>query len=342
MRLKREYRSCQLGTASSWLVVPVILGLVACTEPKYETSEFVPFAEAVLRFEQPDSSPLHPFGPIDLKAESPDAAWIADPQLGAVLRLEPPMHDYRQMGLQDEPPGEVDRPAKLAVAKNIGLFTYDVASKEIHLFTPEGMHIRAFEPRFTPATFEISREPIGLVFGQVDRSDPEVPRLVVIRTDTRGMNPDTLLASGSHGPSSLWKAVASSGELTLDASESGLWASARAVPDTVYDITDRPGARKRVLRPEDQSSKGVLADIERQILWVVRDGEKAGELRYAAYDTREPGTVGPDRAFLGERVTYEDFIPWHAIDGTVMGFSRSTRGLRNLASYDMRVPPTLP
>jgi hypothetical protein len=326
----------------SWLAVPAILGFVACTEQEFETSEFEPFAEAVLRFQQSDSSPLHTFGPNDLKAESPDAAWIADPRLGAVLRFEPPMGDYRQMGIREEPPVEVDRPAKLAIAKNIGLFTFDLASRQIHLFTPEGNHLRAFEPEFTPARFEIAREPIGLVFGRIDGRDPQAPRLLVVRTDTRGMNPDTLLASGSHGPPSLWQAVASSGELSLDASESGLWARAQAVPDTVYDITDRPGARKRVLRPEDQSAKGVLSDLDRQILWVVRDGEKPGELRFAAYDTSEPGTVGPDRAFLGERVTYQDFNPWDAIDGTIMGLSRATPGGYNLVSYDMRVPPTLP
>lgn len=75
---------------------------------------------------------------------------------------------------------------------------------------------------------------------------------------------------------------------------------------------------------------------------MVRAGDQPGELRFAAYDTREPGTVGPDRAFLGERVTYADFVPWDAIDGTILGLHSPTPGRFSLVSYDMRVPPTLP
>lgn len=342
MRSKRKNRSRLTGGALSWLAIGTILGSIGCTEPDVESFEFEPFAEAVLRFAQPDSTPLRSFGPNDLKAESPDAAWIADPLLGAVFRFEPRMGDYRQMGFRDEPPAEVDRPAKLAVEKSLGLFTFDVGSRQVHLFTPDGEHIRAFEPGFVPARFEIARDPIGLVFGRIDDRDPRSPRLVVLRTDTRGMNPDTLFHTDSHGPAALWEAIASTGELSLDGSESGLWAWAEAVPDTVFDITDRPGARKRILRPEDRDSRGILADLERQILWVVRAGDQPGELRFAAYDTREPGTVGPDRAFLGERVTYADFVPWDAIDGTILGLHSPTPGRFSLVSYDMRVPPTLP
>lgn len=339
---KRIDQSRSTGIALSWLAVAAIAGSIGCTEREVETVEFEPFAEAELRFAQPDSAPLRSFSPNDLKAQSPDAGWIADPGIGTVFRFEPSRSDYRQMGFRDEPPAEVQRPAKLAVEKTLGLFTYDLGSGQIHLFTPEGEHVRAFEPGFVPARLEITRSPIGLVFGRIDNRDPKLPRLIVLRTDTRGMNPDTLLHPDSHGPPSLWEAIASSGELSLDGSESGLWVWAEAVPDTVFDITDRPDARKRVLRPEDRDSMGILADLDRQILWVVRAGETPGELRFAAYDTREPGTVGPDRAFLGERVIYSDFVPWDAVDGTIMGFQRPTPDRFLLVSYDMRVPPTLP
>jgi hypothetical protein len=342
MRSKHGNLSPWAGSALFWLAVAASVGSIGCTEPEVETFEFEPFAEAELRFAQPDSSPLRSFSPNDLKAESPDAAWIADPGIGAVFRFEPPRDDYRQMGFRDEPPGEVDRPAKLAVEKTLGLFTFDLGSGQVHQFTPDGEPIRAFETGFVPARFEIARSPIGLVFGRIDNRDPQQPRLIVVRTDTRGASPDTLLQPDSHGPPSLWMAIASSGELSLDGSESGLWAWAEAVPDTVFDITDRPDARKRVLRPQDRDSMGILADLDRHILWVVRAGGTPGELRFAAYDTREPGTVGPDRAFLGERVTYSDFVPWDAIDGTIMGFRRPTPGRFMLVSYDMRVPPTLP
>ena len=342
MRWKSRNMSRATGSALSGLAVAAIVGSIGCTEPEVQNYEFEPFADAELRFAQPDSSPLRSFSPNDLKAESPDAAWIADPLIGAVLRFEPPRNDYRQMGFRDEPPGEVDRPVKLAVEKSIGLFTFDVGSEQVHLFTPEGEHIRAFEPGFVPARLEIARDPIGLVFGRIDNRDPELPRLIVLRTDTRGVSPDTLLHPDSHGPPSLWKAIASTGELSLDGSESGLWAWAEAAPDTVFDITDRPGARKRVLRPQDRQSMGILADLDRHILWVVRPGETPGELRFAAYDTSEPGTVSPDRAFLGERVIRSDFVPLDAVDGTIMGFRRSTPRHLLLASYDMRVPPVLP
>ena len=342
MQSKNGILSRWAGSGLSWLAVATIVGSIGCTEPEVETLEFEPFAEAELRFAQPDSSPLRSFSPNDLKAESPDAAWIADPGIGTVFRFEPLRDDYRQMGFRDEPPAEVQRPAKLAVEKTLGVFTFDLGSGQVHLFTPDGEHIRAFETGFIPARFEIARSPIGLVFGRIDNRDPQLPRMTVIRTDTRGARPDTLLHPDSHGPPSLWKAIASSGELSLDGSESGLWAWAEAVPDTVFDITDRPDARKRVLRPQDREAMGILADLDRHILWVVRAGETPGELRFAAYDTREPGTVGPDRAFLGERVTHGDFVPWDAVDGTIMGFRRPTPGRFMLVSYDMRVPPTLP
>ena len=342
MRSKHEDWSRWLGTALSWLAVTTIVVSIGCTDPEVGTFEFEPFAEAELRFEQPDSLALRFYRPNDLKAESPDAAWIADPWLGTILRFEPLRGDYRQIGNQDKAASEVARPAKLAVSASLGLFAFDLESRQIHLFALNGEQIRTFDPGFVPAWFELARDPIGLVFGRIDDRDPQQARLFVMRTDTRGMDPDTLLLADSHGPPALWKATAASGELSLDGSESGLWARAEAVPDTVFDITDRPGARKRALRPEDRDAKGILADSERHILWVVRAGEKPGELRYAAYDTSEPGTVGPDRAFLGERVTYGHFLPWDAIDGTVMGFRRTAPDRFILTSYDMRVPPVLP
>jgi hypothetical protein len=176
----------------------------------------------------------------------------------------------------------------------------------------------------------------------VDGRDETTPRLLAIRTDTRGGRPDTLLKAGTHGPPSLWDVTALAGELSLDGGESGLWAWARAVPDTVFEITDSQDARKRILRAEDQVDvRGVLADLERGILWVVRAGEGQDELRYAAYDATQPGTLDAQDAFLCERTTV-GFWPWDAVDGTIMGFTRPTPGRYNVASYDMLVPPSLP
>jgi hypothetical protein len=323
------------------LLAVITLGATACTEPDSGMFEFEPFAEAVLRFEQPDSTPLRSYGPNDLKAESPDVGWIADPGTGAVFRFEPLRSDYKQMGLLDRPPAEIERPAKIAVSRNFGVFTFDVGSDQVHLFSPDGEPLRAFDLGFVPSRLEIAQDPIGLVFGSIDRRDERSPRLAVIRTDARGLHPDTLLYAGTHGPAALWKAIASSGELSLDGGESGLWAWSAAVPDTVFEITDSPQARKRVLRSEDQDARGILVDLERGLLWVVRPGEDPNELRYAAYDATEPGTVEAPQAFLGERSTV-GFWPWDAVDGTIMGFRSPTPGRHNLASYDMQVPPALP
>jgi hypothetical protein len=320
------------------LLAVVSLSTTACTEPESDTTEFEPFAEAVLRFEQADSTPLRSYGPNDLKAESPDVAWIADPGTGAVFRFEPPRSSYRQMGILDEPPAEVERPAKIAVSRSFGVFTFDVGSDQVHLFSPDGEHLRAFDLGFVPARLEIVRNPIGLVFGSIDKREEGSPRLTVIRTDMRGLHPDTLLYAGTHGPPALWQAIASSGELSLDGGESGLWAWAAVVPDTVFEITDSPQPRKRVLRPEDREARGVLVDLERGILWVVHPGARPEELRYSAYDASEPGTLDAQQAFLGERSTV-GFWPWDAVDGTIMGFRRPTPGRFNVASYDMRVPP---
>lgn len=333
--------SLRIVHGSKVLLVAMALGTAACTEPESPVLEFTPFAEAVLRFEQPDSTPLRAYGPNDLKAESADVAWIADPGTGAVFRFDPLRSDYKQMGVLDEPPAEIENPAKVAVSKQFGVFTFDVGSSQVHLFSPDGEHLRAFETGFVPARFEIVRRPIGLVFGTIDRRDENSPRLTVIRTDALGNRRDTLLHAGSHGPPAMWEAIASSGELSLDGSESGLWAWSQAVPDTVFEITDSPEARKRILRPEDRSARGVLVDQDRGIMWIVREGEQPDELRYSAYDATEPGTVDAGRAFLGERSTV-GFWPWDAVDGTVMGFTRPIPGRYNVASYDMLVPPALP
>jgi hypothetical protein len=245
------------------------------------------------------------------------------------------------MGVADEPPAEIDRPAKIAVSREFGIFTFDVGTNQVHLFSPDGEHLRAFETGFVPSRFEIVKNPFGLVFGTIDRREEQFPRLTVIRLDALGNRRDTLLHAGTHGPPTLWGAIASSGELSLDGGESGLWAWSAAVPDTVFEITDSPQARKRVLRPQDQDARGILVDLERGLLWVVRPGEDPNELRYAAYDATEPGMVEAPQAFLGERSTV-GFWPWDAVDGTIMGFRSPTPGRHNLASYDMQVPPALP
>jgi hypothetical protein len=169
-----------------------------------------------------------------------------------------------------------------------------------------------------------------------------LPRLKVIRTDLRGLSPDTLLFPGSHGPVALWSVVARGGEVALDAADGGVWALARAVPDTAFEVAGTASGRKRVLRPDDATAFGILTDLERRLLWVVRlDPASEGTIRYAAYDLEAPGTAGPEAAYLGERTTPPGFQPRAAMDGAVIGV-RTDRDGQKLAAYDMQVPESRP
>ena len=318
------------------------VGLGGCTVPDAPRAEtFEAFAEATPLWVQADESRIDILLPLDVKPESRNAAWIVEGASGGVYRFSPPAADYRAMGALDLPPEEIESPARLAFSAAYGLFVYDKDREEIQLFTPEGTLVREFKPGFTVSRLELTTQPIGLAMAGVSVAD-SLPRLKVIRTDLRGHSPDTLLFPGSHGPVAMWSAVAQGGEVALDAADGGMWALARAVPDTVFELAGPEGGRKRLLRPDDAMGFGILTDLARRILWVVRfDPESEGAIRYAGYDLDAPGTAGPETAFLGERTTPPGFQPRAALDGVVIGVLKDYEG-QKLAAYDMRVPEDRP
>jgi hypothetical protein len=272
-----------------------------------------------------------------MKAESPTVVWLADRAAGAIFRIDATRLDYRLMGEADNPPEEIEQPVRVAVSPEHGVFVFDWSSRRVDQFTPDGTPVHSFEPGFVPLRMDIVQQPIGMQFAVVDNDRPDsIPRLVIIRTDLRGERPDTVLFPGTYGPETLWSATAERGHLALDAGATGMWAWARAAPDTVFEVTPASIARKRVLRLQDQNPLGILVDSEREILWVVSPDEE-NRVRYAAYDIRPPGLAGPEDSYLGERTT-TGFNPRLAKDGVVIGRVQSIGSRTKLAAYDMLVP----
>jgi len=300
-------------------------------------SGFALQAEAVELWAESDSAPLLISRSVDMKAESPTVVWLADRVAKAVFRIDATRLDYRLMGAADNPPAEIEQPVRVAVSPEHGVFVFDWSSRRVDQFTPDGTPVHSFEPAFIPFRMDVVQQPIGMQFALVnnDRSD-SIPRLVIIRTDLRGEQPDTVLFPGTYGPEALWSATAEPGHLALDADATGMWAWARVATDTAFEVTPASIARKRVLRPQDQNPLGILVDSEREILWVVSLGEE-NRLRYAAYDTRSQGLVGPEDSYLGERTT-TGFRPKLAKNGVVIGLVQSIGSQTKLAAYDMLVP----
>lgn len=326
-------------SAISLVLIAQLSGGVGCTGYDGDgESEFAPQAEAVELWTESDS-PLLPTGrSLDMKAESRSVVWIADRTSGGVFRIDPIRADYRLMGVEDDPPQEIEQPLRVAVSPEHGVFVFDWVTRRVDQFTPDGVPIHSFEPGFVPARMDIVQHPIAIQFAVVDRDRPDsIARLLVIRTDLRGEQPDTVLLPGVRGPEALWAAPAEPGDLALEAGSDGLWALSTVAADTVFEITSHSNARKRVLRTQDQDPLGILVDSEREILWVVSQGSE-GRLRYAAYDIRAPGLVGPGDSYLGERTTV-GLDPKLATDGVVIGRIPSSGGARTkLAAYDMLVP----
>lgn len=323
----------------SLVLITQWLSSIGCTAYDGDgESGFALQAEAVELWSESDSPPLSTGRSLDMKAESRSVVWIADRFSGGVFRVDPTRGDYRLMGVGDNPPQEIVQPLRVAVSPEYGVFVFDWVTRRVDQFTPDGTPVHSFEPEFVPARMDFVQRPIGIQFTVVDRDRPDsIARLVVIRTDLRGEQRDTVLFPGLHGPESLWTAPAEPGDLALEAGSHGLWAWARVAADTVFEITLASTARKRVLRTQDQDPSGILVDSEREILWVVSHGEE-GQIRYAAYDTGVPGLVGPEDSYLGERTT-TGFDPKLAKDGVVIGRIQSPTGLRSrLAAFDMLVP----
>jgi hypothetical protein len=287
---------------------------------------------------QPDSVIIGLGQPGDVKALTRDNAWVADLMSGTIFSLTPPEGRYVGIGMADREPAEVETPAKIAVSAEFGLAAFDAETGQVDLFTLEGEHIRGFEPGFIPAVMSFSRQPVGLTFGIAEGDSASGRHPVVIRTGLRGEGRDTLL-SPAHGPEVLRTAAAEPGETSMSPSASGMWVWSRAAPDTVFDLSPG-GVRRLLLRAEDTSAVGVLADRELEIVWLVHPEETGGARSYAAYDARLAAPAGeppPEGsvAFLGVRTTPENFRPWVVHDGVIVGVRRIAGGGLALSAYEL-------
>ncbi|MDT8435721.1 MAG: hypothetical protein RRA92_03095 [Gemmatimonadota bacterium] len=351
--MMRNAKGCATARGWRWTKAAVValLGL-ACTDTRQPgDAGFPPVAETSVAWAQHDSVALHSWMPLEVKAESGTAAWIADAALGGVLRFAPGAEDYRQMGMFENPPEEMTRPVKLAFSRQFGLFVYDLEAREVQVYSPGGQPLRTFDPGFQPARMELTSHPIGLIMAHLQRDADSVARLVVVHMDLRGAQTDTLLSPGSRGPAALWDVPARGDSLSLAPSEAGMWAYSKAISDTVFEISAQGEGRRIVLRPQDRDALGILADLDRDILWVVRPDPEATaaaeekglavppSYRYSAYDISRSGDEAAtvrDAAFLGERRTPEGFEPRAAAEGIVIGWMPGTP-YPNLAGVDMRV-----
>ena len=323
----------------SLALITQLLCAIGCTDydGAHGASGFALQAEAVELWAEADSAPLPTSHSLDMKAESRTVVWLADRVTGGIFRIDPTRRDYRLMGAVDNPPEEIERPLRVAVSPEHGVFVFDLITRRVDQFTPDGTPVHSFEPGFVPSRMDVVKRPIAMQFAVVETDSAEmIPRLMIIRTDLRGDQPDTVLFPGAVGPEALWSATAEPGHLALDAGATAMWVWARVAADTVFEVTPASNARKRVLRLQDQDPLGILVDSEREILWVVSPDEE-NRLRYAAYDTRTPGLTGPEESFLGERTT-TGFDPKLAKDGVVIGRVQSIGSRTKLAAYDMLVP----
>ena len=287
---------------------------------------------------QPDSVIIGLGQPSDVKALTRDDAWVADLMAGTIFSLSPLEGRYVGIGMADREPVEIETPAKIAVSSEFGLAAFDAETGQVDLFTLEGEHIRGFEPGFVPAVMSFSRQPVGLTFGIAEGDSVSGRHPVVIRTGLRGEGRDTLL-SAAHGPEVLRTAAAEPGETSMAPSATGMWVYSRAAPDTLFDLAPA-GVRRLVVRAEDRSAVGVLADRELEMVWLVHAEDASGARSYAAYDARlaAPEAEPPPAdsvAFLGVRTTPQNFRPWVVHDGVIVGVRRVSRGGLALSAYDL-------
>jgi hypothetical protein len=296
------------------------------------------YTEAREYWVQPDSVIIGLGQPSDVKALTRDDAWVADLMAGTIFSLSPLEGRYVGIGMADREPTEIETPAKIAVSSEFGLASFDAETGQVDLFTLEGEHIRGFEPGFIPAVMSFSRQPVGLTFGIAEGDSASGRHPVVIRTGLRGEGRDTLL-SPEHGPEVLRTAAAEPGETSMSPSVTGMWVYSRAAPDTLFDLAPA-GVRRLVVRAEDRSAVGVLADRKLEIVWLVHAEETGGARSYAAYDARLAAPGGEPApadsvAFLGVRTTPENFRPWVVHDGVIVGVRRIAGGGIALSAYDL-------
>ena len=294
---------------------------------------------AVEIWAHPDTLGIDVYAPLDLKASSRTVVWGIDGVARGIMRYQPSQGVSGVFGFRELPPVEVVSPARLAVAENTGIFVFDDSTDMLDLYSPGGKHLRGFDPDLRPSILEVSRRPLRLTYGVRAFGEDTIPTLAVIQTNFLGQDPDTLL-SPDVGPESLRQAPAVRGSLVATPSMSGLWLFARAMSDTVFQVSGAEPSRNLVLPETDTLRAGVIADLQQQILWVVTP-RLTGGLDYEGYDISDSvdgsEIIDGAAAYLGARSTPRHFSAKVAFDGTVSGWWRSERGVFAPRGYDMRI-----
>jgi hypothetical protein len=295
------------------------LALQGCTGQDARESMPPDGDEAVEMWVHPETLSPAVRRPVDFKAESRDVAWGLGAGASSVLRYEPSRGESGTFGLGDDPPLEVVRPARLAVAENAGVFVFDDSTGMLDLFSPSGQHLRGFDPGLRPSILEVALRPLGLTFGVLTVTD------------------DTIAGVG---PESLRGAAAVGGELVAAPALSGLWVFAKAMSDTVFEVSGAGSSRKLVLPETDPFRAGVLADLQQEILWIVAP-RPTGGLGYEAYDISgagDDGIIDGAAAYLGFRTTPPSFLAKAAFFRVVARGTRCVRA-QGLRYADRRPAP---
>lgn len=294
---------------------------------------------AVEIWAHPDTFGFDVYTPLDFKASSRTVVWGIDRGARAVMRYQPSKGEFGVFGFLEHAPDEVVSPARLAIAENTGIFVFDDSLGMLDLYSPGGQHLRAFDPELRPSILEISHRPLRLTYGVRTLGEDANPTLTVIQTNFMGQNPDTLL-SADVGPESLRHASAVRGRLVATPSMSGLWLFAKAMSDTVFEVSGVGPSRKLVLPETDIVRAGVIADLQQQILWVVTP-RLTGGLDYEGYDISDSGDraeiIDGTTTYIGARSTPLNFSAQVAFDGTLSGWWRSEIGVFTPRGYDMRI-----
>ncbi len=332
-----------ISVSGRWLAVclpGLALFALACSQEADQRPALSASDEAAVEiWAHPDTLGIDVYAPLDLKASSRTVVWGIDGVARGIMRYQPSQGESGVFGFQERPPVEVVSPARLAVAENTGVFVFDDSTGMLDLYSPGGQHLRGFDPDLRPSILEISRRPLRLTYGVRAFGEDTIPTLAVIQTNFLGQDPDTLL-SPAVGPESLRQAPAVRGSLVATPSMSGLWLFARAMSDTVFEVSGVGPSRKLVLPETDTLRVGVIGDLQQQILWVVTP-RPTGGLDYEAYDISDSGDgaeiIDGATAYLGARSTPQYFSAKVAFDGTVAGWWRSERGVFAPRGYDMRI-----
>lgn len=293
---------------------------------------------AVQIWAHPDTLGLAVYTPLDFDLASRNVVWAIDRFAGVVLRYDPSKGEHGVIGLQERPPAEIVRPARLAVAQE-GIFVFDDSTEMIDLYAPGGQHLRGFDPGLRPSILEVSQNPLRLTYGvRTFTGSDTIPTLSIIQSDFLGRSLDTLL-SPAVGPASLRNEPALRRNVVVTPAASGLWVFARSMSDTVFEVSSSDRSRKLALPETDSMRVGVIADLQQEILWVVSPRPMGG-LDYEAFDVSGEGTDGiidGRAAYLGARTTPGGFSARVAYDGVVSGWSVGERRIYAPEGFDMRI-----